>query len=89
MLSRWSWFSSAATKKRAPEHEFSSRAIVLALLVCGVAGVFWQQFVGAAVFIGESDRLNTYLNMRRRSQFIKRCSLAHRPPSNDTDVVGS
>ena len=64
MLSRWSWFSSAATKKRAPEHEFSSRAIVLALLVCGVAGVFWQQFVGAAVFIGESDRLNTYLNMR-------------------------
>jgi hypothetical protein len=64
MLSRWSWFSSRATKKRAPEHEFSSRAIVLALLVCGVAVVFWQQFVGAAVFIGESDRLNTYLNMR-------------------------
>jgi hypothetical protein len=64
MLSRWSWFSSGATKKRAPEHEFSSRALVLALLVCGVALVFWQQLVGAAVFIGESDRLNTYLNMR-------------------------
>jgi hypothetical protein len=29
-----------------------------------VAVVFWQQLVGAAVFIGESDRLNTYLNMR-------------------------
>jgi hypothetical protein len=63
MLARWSWFSSPATKKRAQEHEFSSRAIVL-LLVCGVAVVFWQQLVGAAVFIGESDRLNTYLNMR-------------------------
>jgi hypothetical protein len=64
MLSLWRWYSSAATKKRAHEHEFSSRAIVLALLVGGVAVVFWQQLVGAAVFIGESDRLNTYLNMR-------------------------
>jgi hypothetical protein len=26
--------------------------------------VFWQQLVGVAVFIGESDRLNSYLNMR-------------------------
>jgi hypothetical protein len=32
--------------------------------VGGVAVVFWQQLLGAAVFIGESDRLNTYLNMR-------------------------
>jgi hypothetical protein len=59
-----SWFSSPATKKRAPEHGFSSRTIVLVLLVCGVAVVFWQQLIGAAVFIGETDRLNTYLNMR-------------------------
>src|SRR5262245_17069393 len=64
MLSRWSWFSSPATKKRAHEHKFSSRAVVLVLLVCGVAFVFWQQLIGAAVFIGETDRLNTYLNMR-------------------------
>ena len=64
MLSRWSWFSSPAIKKRAHEHEFSSRAIVLVLLVCGVAVVFWQHLIGAAVFIGETDRLNTYLNMR-------------------------
>jgi hypothetical protein len=64
MLSRWSWFSSPATKKRAHEHEFSSRAIVLVLLVCGVAVVFWQQLIGTAVFIGETDRLNTYLNVR-------------------------
>ena len=59
-----SWFSSPATKKRTPEHGFSSRTIVLVLLVCGVAVVFWQQLIGAAVFIGETDRLNTYLNMR-------------------------
>src|SRR5262245_2497136 len=64
MLSRWSWFSSPATKKRAHEHEFSSRAVVLVLLVCGVAFFFWQQLIGAAVFIGESDRLNAYLNTR-------------------------
>jgi hypothetical protein len=64
MLSRWSWFSSPATKKRAHEHEFSSRAIVLVLLVCGVAVVFWQQLIGTAVFICETDRLNTYLNVR-------------------------
>jgi hypothetical protein len=64
MLSRWPWSSSAAIKNRVHEHEFSSRAIVLAVLVAGVAVVFWQQLVGAAVFIGESDRLNTYLNMR-------------------------
>jgi hypothetical protein len=64
MLSRRPWSSSAAIKNRVHEHEFSSRAIVLAVLVAGVAVVFWQQLVGAAVFIGESDRLNTYLNMR-------------------------
>src|SRR6266516_7104403 len=64
MLSRWPWSSSAAIKNRVHEHEFSSRAIVLAVLVAGVAVVVWQQLVGAAVFIGESDRLNTYLNMR-------------------------
>jgi hypothetical protein len=64
MLSRWPWSSSAASKKRAHEHEFASQAFVLALLIGGIAVVFWQQLVGAAVFIGESDRLNTYLNMR-------------------------
>ena len=64
MLSRWPWSSSAASKKRAHEHEFASQAFVLVLLIGGVAVVFWQQLVGAAVFIGESDRLNTYLNMR-------------------------
>jgi hypothetical protein len=64
MRSRWSWFSSPPTKKRAHEHEFSSLAVVLVLLVCGVAVVFWQQLIGAAVFIGETDRLNTYLNMQ-------------------------
>jgi hypothetical protein len=32
--------------------------------MCGVAVVFWQHLIGAAVFIGETDRLNTYLNMR-------------------------
>src|SRR2546423_10855958 len=64
MLSRWPWSSSAASKKRAHEHEFASQAFVLVLLIGGVAGVFWQQLVGAAVFIGESGRLNTYLNMR-------------------------
>jgi hypothetical protein len=64
MLSRWSWFSSPAIKKtRAREHEFSSRAILCAGM-CGVAVVFWQHLIGAAVFIGETDRLNTYLNMR-------------------------
>ena len=44
--------------------EFWSRIVVLAVLVGGVSLVFWQQLVGDAVFIGESDRLNSYLNMR-------------------------
>jgi hypothetical protein len=33
------------------------------LPVGGVAFVFWQQPLGAAVFIGESDRLSSYLSM--------------------------
>src|SRR3954462_14023797 len=44
--------------------DFPSRTGVLAVLVGGVALTFWQQLVGEAVFIGESDRLNSYLNMR-------------------------
>ncbi len=64
MFARWAWHHSPATKKRQRDDEFASRAIVLALLIGGVAVVFWQQLVEAAVFIGESDRLNTYLNMR-------------------------
>jgi hypothetical protein len=64
MLSRWSWSRSAATRKRAYERDFAPQAIVLAVLMAGVALVFWQQLVGAAVFIGECDRLNSYLNMR-------------------------
>src|SRR6266487_2644685 len=65
MLSQWPWPRRSATiKKLKPADEFSSQAVVLAVLVGGVALVFWQQLVGAAVFIGESDRLNTYLNMR-------------------------
>ena len=40
------------------------RTMVFALLLSAVALVFWQQLVGTAVFIGESDRLNSYLNMR-------------------------
>jgi hypothetical protein len=51
-------------KPPVPAGEFSSQTIVLAMLVGGVAFVFWEQLVGAATFIGESDRLNTYLNMR-------------------------
>jgi hypothetical protein len=54
----------ATLKSLTPTDELLSKAIVLALLIGGVALVFWQQLVGAAVFIGESDRLNTYLNMR-------------------------
>jgi hypothetical protein len=64
MISRWSWSRSAATRKRAYRRDFAPQAIVLAVLMAGVAIVFWQQLVGAAVFIGESDRLNSYLNMR-------------------------
>ncbi len=64
MFSRWPWPHSEATKKRPREDEFSSQVIVLAVLLGGVALVFWQQLVGTGVFIGESDRLNAYLNMR-------------------------
>ena len=64
MFSRWPWPHSEATKKRPREDEFSAQAIVLAVLLGSVALVFWQQLVGAAVFIGESDRLNAYLNTR-------------------------
>jgi hypothetical protein len=62
MFARWAY--SPATKKRQRDDEFASQAFVLALLIGGVAVVFWQQLVGAVVFIGETDRLNTYLNMR-------------------------
>jgi hypothetical protein len=34
------------------------------ILVTSVAFVFWRQIAGLEVFIGESDRLNSYLNMR-------------------------
>jgi hypothetical protein len=64
MFSRWPWPHSEATKKRPREDEFSSQVIVLAVLLGGVALVFWQQLVGTGVFIGESDRLNAYLNIR-------------------------
>jgi hypothetical protein len=40
------------------------QAIALAVLAGGVAIVFWEQLVGTAVFIGESDRVNAYLNTR-------------------------
>jgi hypothetical protein len=37
-------------------------------ILCAIAAVvilvFWQQFLGLGVFIGESDRLNSYLNVR-------------------------
>ncbi len=39
-------------------------AVVVLLLTAAVAVVFWQQIAGVAVFIGESDRLNSYLNIR-------------------------
>ena len=63
MFSRSPWGCST-TNGRLLGADASSQAIVLAVLTGGVALVFWQQLVGAAVFIGESDRLNTYLNMR-------------------------
>jgi hypothetical protein len=62
MFARWAY--SPATKKRQRDDEFASQAFVLALLIGGVAVVFWQQLVGAVVFIGETDRLNTYLSVR-------------------------
>lgn len=40
------------------------KAIIAVLLIGSVAAVFWQQILGFAVFIGESDRLNSYLNIR-------------------------
>jgi hypothetical protein len=64
MFSRWPWPLAAENKAFLDADYPSSPAIVLFLLVGGVAVVFWQQLVGTAVFIGESDRLNTYLNMR-------------------------
>jgi hypothetical protein len=64
MFSRWFWRSSATIKEFVRSDEFPLRAIGFAVLAGGVALVFRQQLFGAAVFIGESDRLNTYLNMR-------------------------
>ncbi len=40
------------------------RAAVAALITGCVVVVFWQQLAGIGVFIGESDRLNSYLNIR-------------------------
>jgi hypothetical protein len=56
--------SLAAIKGILCSDQISSQVMVLTLLFGGVAVVFWEQLVGAAVFIGESDRLNAYLNMR-------------------------
>jgi hypothetical protein len=41
-----------------------AKGIIAAVLIGSVAVVFWQQILGFAVFIGESDRLNSYLNIR-------------------------
>ena len=40
------------------------KAVMVLLLAAAVTVVFWQQIAGLAVFIGESDRLNSYLNIR-------------------------
>jgi hypothetical protein len=64
MLWLWTLRPFAIPKKFTRADEFSSQAVVLAVLLAGTALVFWEQLVGSAVFVGESDRLNTYLNMR-------------------------
>jgi Bacterial membrane protein YfhO len=45
---------------------FENRTTILVLLVLigSVVAVFWQQIFGLATFIGDSDRLNSYLNIR-------------------------
>jgi hypothetical protein len=59
----WRWRPWAVSKS--PEHSGDlSSFIVIAVLAGGVALVFHDQLIGSAVFIGESDRLNSYLNMR-------------------------
>lgn len=41
-----------------------TQGVVVLLLVGPIVVVFWPQIIGALLFIGESDRLNSYLNMR-------------------------
>jgi hypothetical protein len=64
VFSQWFWCACATVKEFVRSDEFPLQALVFAVLAGGVALVFWQQLVGVAVFIGESDRLNSYLNMR-------------------------
>jgi hypothetical protein len=64
MFSRSRWRPFATVDDIGRSDGFSLKALVVAVLVGGVALVFWQQLVGDAVLIGESDRLNSYLNMR-------------------------
>lgn len=40
------------------------KVVAILLLAVAIIVVFWQQFAGLGVYIGESDRLNSYLNMR-------------------------
>ena len=51
----------ASVSKIDPQYRWS---IVVLFLLCAVCFVFWPQIIGAGVFIGESDRLNSYLNIR-------------------------
>jgi hypothetical protein len=56
--------TSAKIQKLVHAGEVPSGLIVFAILLGAVVIVFWQQLIGAGVFIGESDRLNAYLNTR-------------------------
>jgi hypothetical protein len=64
MFSRRFCRSFAKINRVARFDERSLQTMVFALLLGGVAFVFWHQLGGSGVFIGESDRLNSYLNMR-------------------------
>ncbi len=46
------------------ENRLFGRAAIALLIVGCLVAVFWQQLAGIGVFIGESDRLNSYLNIR-------------------------
>src|ERR1700737_1785465 len=59
-------------------------------ILCGIAAivilVFWQQFLGLSVFIGESDRLNSYLNGRLWE--YDALSRLHRVPPRSNTMFG-
>src|SRR5438093_9358225 len=60
--------------------------LAIGLIFCAVAFVFWHHVSGKATFIGDSDRLNSYLNVRLAE--YDALKEQKRVPNWDTNMFG-